>query len=44
MIRSELPNLNPPTEINLKFDRPFAFMIRHRVTNELLFVGKINNL
>ncbi len=35
---------NPPTVINLVFDRPFAFMIRHIETKELLFVGKIYNL
>lgn len=34
----------PLIEINLNFNRPFAFIIRHRVTSELLFVGKINNL
>ena len=44
MTRGMAPNFDIPTEINLRFDRPFAFMIRHRITNELLFIGKINNL
>ena len=33
-----------PIVIDLVFDRPFAFMIRHIETKELLFVGKIYNL
>lgn len=38
-IQSEMP-----IEINLIFNRPFAFIIRNITTHELLFVGKINNL
>ena len=30
--------------INLEFNRPFVFMIKHTLSNETLFVGKINNL
>ena len=33
-----------PTRIKLVFNRPFAFMIRHKLTKDLLFLGKIDNL
>ena len=33
-----------PIKINLVFNRPFAFIIKNYQTNDLLFVGKINNL
>ncbi len=36
--------LDNPIEINLTYNRPFAFIIRHTKTKDLLFVGKINNL
>ena len=32
------------TEIKLNFNRPFAFMIKDEINNEILFIGKINNL
>ena len=44
MARSAQANMGIPKEIELVFDRPFAFMIRHMESKELLFVGKINNL
>ena len=44
MVRGASMRQQDKIEINLKFNRPFAFMIRHIKTNELLFVGKISNL
>ncbi len=44
MVRGMNIPLEKPIEINLKYNRPFAFIIRHIKTKDLLFVGKINNL
>ena len=43
-LASALRNTEEPIRIKLEFNRPFAFVIRHKVTKDLLFVGKINNL
>ena len=44
MARSCGPNQMEINRISLEFNRPFAFMIRHVETKEILFIGKINNL
>lgn len=44
MVRGMAIEKEKPIEVNLIFNRPFAFMIRHTQTHELLFIGKINNL
>ena len=44
MGRGVAVNIVEPTRIKLTFNRPFAFMIRHRLTKDLLFIGKIDNL
>lgn len=44
MARSASMNPVEPTRIKLTFNRPFAFMIRHKLTKDLLFVGKITDL
>lgn len=39
MVRSAM--MRPPSYLQLKFDRPFAFAVVHRVSNTALFMGEV---
>ena len=38
------PGFEPPTPVKVSIDRPFAFLIKEKISGLCLFAGKVNNL